>query len=78
MDDQHRLLEKQLHEKENRIVALETELLHTNKSQNFLQSDHSQLRVHNDHLTEDVKNLTKSNATLEKQIVTEKSVVCCT
>ncbi|XP_064618768.1 uncharacterized protein LOC135482562 isoform X2 [Lineus longissimus] len=75
IDDQHRSVEKQVHEKENRIVALETELHHTNKSQNYLQSDHGQLKVQNDHLAEEVKNLSKTAATLEKQLETEKTVL---
>ena len=66
---------EECHQKQNQLVAAETELRHTKRSQEHLESERSQLKQQVEQLNSEVRRLNATNASIQRQLDLENKTV---
>ena len=74
--------ERQLHQKETMLVALQTELKHVNRNNHTLEAERAHLQTQVDKAKDETRDLRNRIATVEQQLNQEKNTVssqfsCC-
>ena len=73
--DRQREVETQLHQKETKLVAIETELKHVNKSLTQMQTERSEMKLQAERLNQEIRSLACLNSSLEQRLKGEQSDV---